>query len=114
MLKQDYDVSITKKALDMLIVDRKNEFRELATATLIPQTNNGWEKYVLQFCTNIDNAFKIWTGDEKSNQPNIDHQTMILLKMIAKGQSSMTNVAHFLNMSYTLAQEFKEIYKRLS
>jgi len=114
MLKQDYDVSITKEALDMLIVDRKNEFRELATAALIPQTNKGWEKYVLQFCTNIDNAFKIWTGNEKSNQPNIDHQTMILLKMIAKGQSSMTNVAHFLNMSYTLAQEFKEIYKRLS
>tara|TARA_Y100000310_G_scaffold317897_1_gene371319 strand:+ start:168 stop:512 length:345 start_codon:yes stop_codon:yes gene_type:complete len=113
MLKQNYKELTTKKSLDMLLIDRKNEFRELATVTLIPQTKEGWEKYVLQFCMNIDDAFKIWTGDEKPKRLNADSQTMILLKMISRDQLTMTNVAHFLNMAYTLAQEFKVIYKRL-
>ena len=97
----------------MLIIDRRNEFMELASVLLIPQTKVGWEKYVLQFCMNIDYAFNIWTGDEKSKELNVDHQTMILLRMIARGQTSMINVTHLLNTAYNLAQEFKEIYKGL-
>mgnify|MGYP001478288345 CR=1 FL=1 len=108
MLKRNY-----KESLDMLLVDRKNEFRELASVILIPQTKEGWEKYVLQFCMHVDDAFKIWTGSEVPKDHNVDHQTMILLRMIARDQSTMTNVAHLLHIAHTLAQEFKEIYKRL-
>ena len=79
MLKQDYEDARTKRSLNMLLRDRANQFRELASVTLIPQTSEGWEKYVLQFCMNVDHMFKIWTGDEESNEPNVDHQTIILL-----------------------------------
>ena len=113
MLNQDYRESITKSTLDMLIIDRRNEFMELASVLLIPQTKVGWEKYVLQFCMNMDYAFNIWIGVEKSKELSVDHQTMILLRMIARGQTSMINVTHLLNTAYNLAQEFKEIYKGL-
>jgi|TARA_B100000678_G_C17862250_1_gene363657 hypothetical protein len=113
MLRQNYRETITKKSLEMLIIDRCNEFSELASAILIPQTKGGWEKYVLDYCMNIDDAFKVWSGEEKSNKLNVDHQTMILLRMISRGQTSMNDVVHLLNLAYTIAQEFKEIYKRL-
>ena len=67
MLNTDaYSEEKVKQALDMLLIDRRNEFRELA-AVLLPNPNSvtsmpHWEEFVLNFCLDIEESFKTWTG----------------------------------------------------
>jgi len=38
---------------------------------------------------------------------------LTLLRQLSKDKSSMIEVTHLLNIAYTLAKEFKAIYKRI-
>lgn len=107
----------TKKALDMLLIDRKNEFRELASAIFwnVPASMGSikdWEVFVMNFCLDVNEAFKRWSGQIElpSNAPT---QALIILRQLSHGKSTMNDLVHLLNISYTLAEEFKVIYKRI-
>ena len=55
MLKQDFEPARMKKALEMLLIDRKNEFRTLEEAIFwnVPESKRPikeWEEFILNFC----------------------------------------------------------------
>jgi len=104
-----------KQALDMLLIDRRNEFRELSavllkTSKMEPIPNS--EQFVLNFCLEVNEAFKTWSGqmDLSVNSPQ---KALTILRQLSRDKTTMNQLAHFLNLSYTLADEFKEIYRRL-
>lgn len=107
------------ESLQMLLVDRKNEFKELANGIGIPTTSDNWEQIILKFCLDFNNSFKILTTIEGPNEANEDthnkiHQCVTLIRQIAKGKTSMIQITHLQNIAYTLAEEFKTVYRRLS
>ena len=95
-----------QQALDMLYLDRKNEFRELSKVLLTEKALNAmpmWKEFVLNFSLDVDDAFKTWSPQK----------ALTLLRQLGRGKTSMNQLAHLLNISYNLSCEFKEIYKRL-
>ncbi|MFN3654059.1 MAG: hypothetical protein ACK4TO_01885 [Candidatus Nitrosotenuis sp.] len=107
-----------KEALDMLLIDRSNEFKELARSMGIPTTSHNWEQIILQFCLEFNDCFKMLTQVEGPNDATKDshnkiHQCMTLIRQIARGKTNMIEITHLQNIAYTLAEEFKTIYKRL-
>ncbi len=66
MLNSDeYKEEKTHQALDMLYVDRRNEFRELSLVLLNEralQAMPHWKEFVLNFCLDVEEAFKTWSG----------------------------------------------------
>ena len=106
-----------KQALDMLLIDRRNEFRELSAVLLKtsksmePVPNS--EQFVLIFCLEVNEAFKTWCGqmDLSINSPQ---KALTILRQLSRDKTTMNQLAHFLNLSYTLANEFTEIYRRLN
>jgi hypothetical protein len=114
MLSGYEDGKITR-ALDMLLVDRKNEFREM-THTVLARVPPGLEldedKVVINFCLDVADAFKTWTGDA----PLVNTSTskaLTVLRQLGRGKTSMNQLSHMLNLAYDLAEEFKVIYKRI-
>ena len=103
------------RALDMLLIDRKNEFRELSKMILpktLSQPIKNWEQFVLKFCLDVNEAFKTWSGDMKLN-PSSPQKALTILRQLSRDKTSMTQLSHLLNISYDLAEEFKVIYRRL-
>ena len=113
MLRQRFDENVTMQSLEMLTKTRKSEFQTLANIMKIPPNTPNWEEFVLQYCMNVEEIFKIWTGDDYPIESNIDHQSMTLLRMISRRKKSMIEITNILNLAYTIAIEFKEIYSRL-
>ena len=104
-----------QRALDMLLIDRKNEFRELSKMILpktLSQPIKNWEQFVLKFCLDVSEAFKTWSGDMKLN-PSSPQKALTILRQLSRDKTSMTQLSHLLNISYDLAEEFKVIYRRL-
>jgi len=104
-----------QQALDMLYLDRKNEFRELSKILLTEKALNAmprWKEFVLNFSLDVEDAFKTWSGQSPlaSSSPQ---KALTLLRQLGRGKTSMNQLAHLLNISYNLSCEFKEIYKRL-
>ena len=105
-----------KQALDMLLIDRKNQFRELSSV-LFPNPNSmssmqNWEEFVLNFCLDVEESFKTWSGQSPLLKSS-PQKALTLLRQLSRDKTSMNQLAHFLNMSYNLSTEFKEIYRRL-
>jgi ribulose bisphosphate carboxylase small subunit len=48
--------------------------------------------------------------DLTSNSPQ---KALTILRQLSREKTTMNQLTHFLNISYTLADEFKEIYRRL-
>jgi len=114
--KQGLDDAKIKQALDMLLVDRKNEFRELSDVLLrTPKSFTpipDYEFFILNFCLEVNDAFKTWSG-EKSLSITSPQKALTILRQLSRDKTTMNQLAHLLNISYTLADEFKEIYRRL-
>lgn len=115
-MHDEFEELRTQKALDMLYVDRKNEFKELAEAIMHrdPTMNPiaDWEYFVLNFCLDVSKEFKSWIGQNTIHQ-NSDLKALTILRQIGKGKTSMNQLTRLLNVSYDLAEEFKVIYKRI-
>ena len=111
----NYDEEKIHQALDMLYIDRKNEFRELSNMVL-PKTSTepiqNWEEFVLSFCLDVNDAFKTWSGELKLS-PNSPQKALTILRQLSRNKTSMIQLSHLMNISYDLAEEFKEIYRRL-
>jgi len=114
--KSDLDNEKTKQALDMLLIDRKNEFRELtelllrAPKSMKPIPNS--EQFVLNFCLDVNDAFKTWSGQTELSI-NSSLKALTILRQLSRDKTTMNQLAHLLNISYTIADEFREIYRRL-
>lgn len=117
MLNTDaYTEEKIKQALDMLLIDRRNEFRELA-AVILPNlktisTMSNWEKFVLNFCLDVEESFKTWSGKSPLLKSS-PQKALTILRQLSRDKTSMNQLSHFLNISYNLSIEFKEIYRRL-
>ena len=116
MMKKDgLSEAKLRKALDMLLIDRKNEFRELSKM-IMPKTLShpikNWEQFVLNFCLDVSEAFKTWSGDMNLN-PNSPQKALTILRQLSRDKTSMTQLSHLMNISYDLAEEFKVIYSRV-
>ena len=104
------------KALETLYVDRENEFRELSQMCLGGKNLNempNWKEFVLNFCLDVSDSFKTWTGQKPSSATS-PQKALTLLRQIGNDMTSMNKLTHALNISYNLSMEFKEIYKRLN
>ncbi len=116
MLNTDeYDAGKISQTLDMLYVDRKNEFRELSEVLLSEKAINAmpnWKEFVLNFCLDVEEAFKTWSG-QSALTVSSPQKALTLLRQLAHDKTSMNQLAHLLNLSCNISIEFKEIYKRL-
>ena len=111
----EYKEEKIQQALDMLYLDRKNEFRELSQVLLSEkalQSMTHWREFVLNFSLDVEEAFKAWSG-QIDLLPSSPQKALTLLRQLGHDKTSMNQLAHLLNLSYTLSVEFKEIYKRL-
>lgn len=104
-----------QQALEMLYVDRKNEFRELSHVLLNEKALKAmpnWREFVLNFCLDVEESFKTWSGKHPL-LPSSPQKALTLLRQLGHDKTSMNQLAHLLNISYNISLEFKEIYKRL-
>lgn len=116
VLRQGFEDAKITQALDMLLVDRKNEFRELhgvllktpKSVTPLPDS----EYFILNFCLEVNEAFQTWSG-QKSLSITSPQKALTILRQLSRDKTTMNQLTHLLNISYTLAEEFKEIYRRL-
>jgi hypothetical protein len=115
-----YEPKKARESLEMLLIDRGNEFKELANGMKIPTTSKNWEENILKFCLDFNVCFyDVITKVEGPNDTTEDnhnkiHQCMTLIRQLARGKTNMIEITHMQNLAYTLAEEFKSIYKRLS
>ncbi len=113
--KEGFDEAKINQALDMLLMDRKNEFRELSNMVLpktLSEPIKNWEQFVMNFCLDVNEAFKTWSGDMDLN-PNSPQKALTILRQLSRDKKNMTQLSHLMNISYDLGEEFKEIYRRL-
>ena len=104
------------EALEMLYLDRENEFRELSQTCLGKKNLNempNWKEFILNFCLDVGDSFKTWTG-QKPPSATSPQKALTILRQIGNDMTSMNELTHILNISYNLSMEFKEIYKRLN
>ena len=111
----EYKEDKIQQALDMLYVDRVAEFRELSLE-LLPekalQSMPHWKEFVLNFCLDVEEAFKTWSG-QSSLSVKSPQKALTLLRQLAHDKTSMNQLSQLLNLSCTISIEFKELYKRL-
>lgn len=111
-----YEQEKIHHALDISYADRKSQFHELSQVLLnvkALKTIPNWQEFVLNFCLDVEEAFKRWSGQSplSSNSPQ---KAQTLLRQLGHDKTSMNQLAHMLNISYNLSAEFKEIYRRLN
>jgi hypothetical protein len=111
---EEYTEEKIQQALEILYTDRKNEFHELSEALLAEKAKEmpNWKEFVLNFCLDVGDSFKTWTG-QKHPSATSPQKALTLLRQLGKNMTSMNQLTHLQNMSYNLSAEFKEIYKRL-
>lgn len=110
-----YTTEKVNHALDMLYIDRKNEFSELSMVLLNEKalhSMNNWKEFVLNFSLDVDDAFQMWSG-QIALSVNSPQKALTLLRQLGHDMTSMNQLIHLLNMSYNISIEFKEIYRRL-
>ncbi|KAF6242517.1 hypothetical protein C6988_07495 [Nitrosopumilus sp. b1] len=103
-----------RRALDLLLTNRRHEFRELAITIVkgitIPIPWEEWDEFILSICLEVYDSFDVWTG-KKEIEANSDLKTLIILRQLAKGRITMMQLTHLLNIAYYIASEFKVIYR---
>ncbi|MBT8173065.1 MAG: hypothetical protein HKO48_05040 [Nitrosopumilus sp.] len=103
------------KDLELLYADRQNEFFTISESFLGKDKlnqNPKWKEFVLNFCLDVADSFKTWTS-QKPPSPTSPQKALTILRQVGNDKTSMNQLTHVLNISYNLAMEFKEIYKRL-
>ena len=112
---EEYSQEKIHESLDMMFVDRKNQFRELSQVLLPETTSNTmptWKEFILNFSLDVESAFETWSG-ESPLSVNSPQKALTILRQLSRDGASLNLLVHRLNMSYNLSTEFKSIYKRL-
>jgi len=113
LVTDEYDSSKVRYSLDRLLINRSNEFREIAHAIGYPVTQQHWEEFILRFCLEFDDCFKMWSDKEDHVNHNKVHKCMTMMRQIAVGKQNMTEVTKLQNTAYRIAEDFKILYHRL-
>ena len=111
---EEYTEEKILQAIEKLYTDRKNEFRELSEVILAEKakTMPNYKEFILNFCLDVEDSFKTWTG-QKPPSATSPQKALTILRQLGKGVTSMNQLAHLQNIAYNLSAEFKEIYKKL-
>jgi len=112
----EYTPEKIQQALDILYLDRENEFRELSRVLLgkkAPDAMSNWREFILNFSLDVDDSFKTWSGQSQLSEKS-PQKALTILRQLARGQTSMNQLSHLLNIACNLSLEFKEIYRRLN
>ena len=112
---KDYQQEKIHQALDMLYIDRKNQFRELSQVLLPENASNTmptWKEFILNFSLDVESAFDTWSGRSELSV-NSPQKALTILRQLGRDGASLNLLVHRLNMSYNISTEFKSIYKRL-
>ena len=107
-----YDETKVRETLNVMLRDKRNEFRELAESIGIPVTTEDWEIIILKFCLDFEDCFKIWTDVEEPNSIK-NTKCMTIMREIAKGKKSFSEIINLQNIAQTLYTEFHQTYKRI-
>lgn len=107
---------ITKsdKALEMLLADKSNEFREIANGIGYPTNTENWEWIVLNFVLDFSHSFVIWSDLSTPYDHNAIHKSMTQMRQLAQGKTNMTEVTKLQNIAFRIAEDFKSICKRMN
>jgi len=112
---QRFDENKINRALEMLYINRRDEIRELSKV-LLPEkallSMPNWKEFVLNFALDVEESFKSWSGQSELSA-NSPQKALTLLRQLGHDKTSMNQLAHLLNLSYSMSLEFKEIYRRL-
>ena len=109
----DYDTARARKALEMLLIDRSNEFRELAKGIGFLTTEKNWQDIILRFSLDFVECFKMWSG-KKTNSDHIEiHRCSLIMSQLARGKSNVNQLSDLQNTAYLISEDFKAIYKRV-
>ena len=110
----EYKEEKIQKALAILYKDRSNEFEELSKVILTQKVKTipNWKEFILNFCLDVGDSFKTWTG-QKSPSKTSPQKALAILRNVGKNKTSMNQISHILNISYTISNEFKEIYNSM-
>ncbi len=103
----------TKRSLDMLLIDRSNEFHELANAIGYSTNYSNWEEFILRFCLEFDDCFQMWSDKVDHEDHHRIHKCMTIMNQIGQGRSNITQVTKIQNMAYRIAKDFNVMYSRL-
>lgn len=110
------DTKRSKAALDILLVNRRSEFRELAESILQylqePIALSARDEFILAICLDVKESFDSWSGRKYSSK-NSDLKTLIILQQFGKGKTTMTQLTRLLDLAYAIAEEFRIIYERV-
>lgn len=110
------DTKRSRVALDILLVNRRSEFRELAESILQylqePIVLSMWDEFILAICLDVKESFDSWSGRKYSSK-NSDLKTLIILQQFGKGKTTMTQLTRLLDLAYAIAEEFRIIYERV-
>ena len=112
---ENYSSEKIHESLDMIFVDRKNQFRELSQVLLPENASNSmltWKEFILNFSLDVESAFETWSGQTPLSA-NSPQKALTILRQLSRDGASLNLLVHRLNMSYNLSTEFKSIYKRL-
>ncbi len=113
LVTSNHDPFKVRHVLDRLLINRSNEFREIAHAIGYPITQPLWEEFILRFCLEFDDCFKMWSDREDHSDHNKVHKCMTMMRQIAVGKSNMTEITKLQNVAYRIAEDFKILYQRL-
>lgn len=111
----EYTEEKVQESLKLLYTDRQNEFSVIAEVFLGKEKlsqNPKWKEFVLNFCLDVEDSFKTWSG-QKPPSATSPQKALTILRQIGKDMKSMNQLTHILNISYNISKEFKEIYRRL-
>ena len=107
-----YDPKLVRETLNLLLRDRKNEFRELAQKMNIPLTSEDWEVIILKFCLDFEECFKIWTDNAEPDSIK-STKCMTIMRSISKGKKNISDVFHLQDIAHTIYTEFHQTYNRI-
>ncbi len=110
LVTSEYNPFKVRRSLDRLLINRSNEFREIAHAIGYPVTHQHWEEFILRFCLEFDDCFKMWSDKEDNVDHNRVHKCMTMMRQIAVRKQNMTEVAKLQNAAYRIAEDFKVLY----
>lgn len=111
---QDYESTRARRSLAMLLIDRQNEFREIANAIGYSTRYANWEEFVLRFSLEFNDCFMMWSEGKNVNDHNKIHKCMTLMSQIAHDKSNMTQLTKLQNIVYRIACDFETIYDKLA
>lgn len=107
-----YDLYKAKYALNRLLINRSNEFHEIARAIGYPTVQKDWEELILRFCLEFNGCFEMWSDKDDYSNHNKVHKCMTMMRQIAIGKSNMTEVTKLQITACRVAEDFKILYNR--